>query len=142
MGSYNPQVHGKQRLGYCPVIPVVPDVPTGAQLAVNRPVMHLKMPGGGYVVTPGIGVLPPPVVKTLSQLLQTGHAPLENSYSGSSARYLRLDVTDQDGDVTLSVAGIVVCKVRVDATVQIISADEPSDSDGEDEIQDIEGGQA
>lgn len=121
--AYDPTLHGKNRLGICGAIPLVPMMPTGAQIRGPWGA-HYKLLGDSYVRGP-IPHVAPSQFKTVMAAIQA-LPTTDPSYSGSGSLYRALTVEpSEDGRTFTLKAGSVTMGIGyVDPAAPIVSTDE------------------
>jgi hypothetical protein len=125
--SHDPTIHSKDKLGAVGSVPLLPMMPTAAQ--VFSPVqVHYRLLGESYVV----GILPSvPPSKIKAVLAAVKAIPATDpSYSGSGTLYRALVVVPSaDGRTFTVLAGETVIGIGlVDPTAEIVSTDESLES--------------
>jgi hypothetical protein len=111
------------RLGIAGMVPVVPIMPTAAQVSVGTGMMHIMM-GGGYVRA-SLPAIPPASYKATVAAIRS--QPTGPSFSGTGNPYYILEVIpDPTGTSCVLKAGeVVVGRIAVFADSEIVSVDVP-----------------
>jgi hypothetical protein len=117
----------RERLGMVGMVPVVPVMPTGAQVSAQTGMLHLKLIGESYVRA-SLPTIAPGVYKTVVDAIRA--CPQVPSLSRSGSLYFKLEVEPQaDGQsAILKAQGVVIGRVAVYPEADIISVDEPLES--------------
>jgi hypothetical protein len=120
--TYDPDAHSKARLGMAGMVPVVPVMPSAAQVSRETGMLHLRLLGDSYIRA-GLPSLAPASYKSIVDAIQA--QPLEPSWSGTGSQYYVLEVEpDPSGLRAVLKAGpVVVGSVAVFNDADIVSAD-------------------
>ena len=133
MGAeYDPATHSKARLGMAGAVPVVPVMPTGAQVSAQTGMLHLRLLGESYVRA-GLPSVTPQSYKKVVKAIRA--CSTEPSYSGTGSEYFRLNVEPLHAPGSAGFMGarlwagaigygVVVGFVAVWADAEIVSADQ------------------
>lgn len=127
-GKYDPTVHSKSKLGLGTMVPVAPMVPTAAQMnAIGM--LHLRLMGESYITTTIRNCVPPARIKEVLKAVKA--QPDEMSYSGSDSLYKALEVAAIEAEpnvIRLQAGAVLVCKIFIDPTMDLVSSDETAQS--------------
>jgi len=114
----------KERIGGVGMVPVVPVMPTAAQVSAQTGMMHLRLMGDSYVRA-SLPSFHPASYHAIVTAIRG--CPVEPSWSGSGAPYFQVTLEPQaDGQsAVIKAQGVTVGRIAVYPEADIVSVDTP-----------------
>lgn len=125
--GYDAKQHSKDRLGSAGMIPALPMMPIAAQVSCATGMVHYRLMGDSYV-RGGLPSVHPASYQAVIAAIKG--CPVEPSYSGSPSPYYKIEVDEGDNGqyAILKAQGVVIGRVAVFASADIVSAEDIGDA--------------